>query len=75
MVASILQTFLALRELAVPYDQKFSHWVKEYMSQLARVPRFDTVLLFMSKEERQVVKAVWDWLGVDDDGAREWGLG
>ncbi|EMD39752.1 hypothetical protein CERSUDRAFT_112038 [Gelatoporia subvermispora B] len=52
--------------------------VRAYLVWLARVPRFGTVVLFMSKEERGLVQDVWSAVGVGaartpeaDEGEKE----
>ena len=40
--------------------------MKEYAISLTRVPRFGTVVLFMSRDERALVQGVWNVLGADD---------
>ena len=74
---SILETFKAVLGNAPEIETKES--VKTYLLNMARVPRFTTVVLFMSKAEKQLVKEVWDGVSVGDDqverGARKvWGV-
>ena len=37
--------------------------IKAYLLNLAKVPRFTTVVLFMSKQERKLVDEVWALVG------------
>lgn len=41
--------------------------VREYMENFAKVPRFGTVVLFLSRKEKDLVKQVWGRLGVGKD--------
>jgi hypothetical protein len=41
--------------------------VREYLENFARVPRFGTVVLFLSRKEKDIAKEVWGRLGVGKD--------
>ena len=77
LLVSMLETFKYILENNSGRDVKES--VKTYLLNMARVPRFTTIVLFMSKDEKQLVKEVWDGVAVGDDqverGARKvWGV-
>jgi hypothetical protein len=46
-------------------DPEVKQRVLAYMDSFAKVPRFGTVVLFLSKAEKEVAKRVWDLLGID----------
>lgn len=60
-------------------DSSAKDRVKAYLLNLARVPRFSTIMMFMSKNEKTLVKEVWGGVSRTDDqieaGARKvWGV-
>lgn len=59
MLVSILEVFLAVLH-ANTRDK-----IQEYMDNLARIPRFGTLVLFLSKQEKEVARDVWRGLGVE----------
>ena len=59
MLASILDVFLAVLN-ANTRDK-----IKEYMANLARIPRFGTLVLFLSKQEKEVARDIWRGLNVE----------
>jgi RNA polymerase II-associated protein 3 len=79
-LVSLLETFnFVLHEPEFEYEPDVKETVKRYLISLARVPRFSTITLFMSKDEKQLVKQVWDALDRVDDqvegGVRKvWGV-
>jgi len=38
--------------------------IREYMENMAQVPRFSTLILFLTSKEKTVAKEVWRKLGV-----------
>lgn len=42
--------------------------VREYMQKFARVPRFSTVLMFLTSSERNVAKKAYEFAGGNIDG-------
>ncbi|OBZ71398.1 RNA polymerase II-associated protein 3 [Grifola frondosa] len=72
LLASFLQVFRAVL-VAHPQDTERRAKVHTYMLHLARVPRFATVLLLLSRTERADVEAVWSTLGpgAQDEGEME----
>lgn len=70
MLVSILEVFLELLrprdEVKADDDTRAS--VKEYLRNLARVPRFPTVLLFLTSAERAVAKNVCEVVGDHIEG-------
>lgn len=59
MLVSILEVFLAVLN-ANTRDK-----IQEYMDNLARIPRFGTLMLFLNKQEKEVARDVWRGLGVE----------
>ncbi|KAK7689748.1 hypothetical protein QCA50_006387 [Cerrena zonata] len=73
---SILQTFQAVLQNSNSIEDVKT--VKEYMTNLPRVPRWSTIILFLGTDERTMIRDIWDRLPKDesDTRAREaWGLG
>jgi len=70
-LVSILQMFLSVAGSA---SEEELMEIREYMIALSRAQRFSTVMLLLNKEEKQLVKKVWDSLGnVKDNG--HWSVG
>ncbi|KAF8574207.1 hypothetical protein K439DRAFT_866809 [Ramaria rubella] len=69
-LVSILKFFEAVASPAT------SHILSLYMSALTLIPRFKTILLFLSPKEKDIARAVWDAILPDGDheGRRAWGL-
>lgn len=64
--ASILAAILHSLRVALtdtPEDSERIRVVRAYMVNMPRVPRFGTVSLMMSSEEREDAQAIWDLLG------------
>lgn len=59
MLASILDVFLAV------LNANTREKIQEYMDNLARIPRFGTLVLFLSKQEKEVARDVWRGLSVE----------
>jgi RNA polymerase II-associated protein 3 len=48
--------------------------IREYLDSFARVSRFETVFLFLSRTEKAIARDVWESLGVSKDNlGRQWG--
>ncbi|EKM61554.1 uncharacterized protein PHACADRAFT_204723 [Phanerochaete carnosa HHB-10118-sp] len=78
LLVSVLGTF---KFILAEHDDNSSarDSVKAYLLSFARVPRFSTIMMFMSKYERTLVKEVWDGITRTDDqvevGVRKvWGV-
>ncbi|KAI0699139.1 hypothetical protein BC835DRAFT_1461661 [Cytidiella melzeri] len=76
-LVSMLKTFQhVLQSPSASLDTKMC--IQEYLVNLARVSRFGTLMLFMSADERRLVKDVWDALRNDEASdvqeRRAWGL-
>lgn len=72
LLASILKTFLSvLGRKSEGRDVVTA--VRAYMESFEKVPRFGTVVLFLSQEERVSAKEVWKQLGVARPGG-VWGV-
>lgn len=75
VLASLLQTLAAVIERLstsnVSTSNEVRRWVQAYMTNLAKVPRFGTLVLFMSAGEketaRKVIKAISE-AGMPADG-------
>ncbi|CAL1713409.1 unnamed protein product [Somion occarium] len=76
-LVSILQTFNAvIKHSSTPEDATL---IKEYMTNLARVPRWSTIVLFLGADEKKLIAGIWNHLspisGDEDANARKaWGL-
>ena len=57
---SMLGTFHGLL-LEYPDATELHAAVHDYMIHLPQVPRFGTIVLLMSSEERRLVQSVWDY--------------
>ncbi|PCH40316.1 TPR-like protein [Wolfiporia cocos MD-104 SS10] len=78
LLGSMLHTFRDVLTAGGADGDAVRAQVCAYLTSLARVPRFGTVLLFMSAEERKLAREVWHLVGVS--GAQSeverqaWGL-
>ena len=61
MLVSIMETFLA----AATDDVRTKTLVQEYMENFARIPRFNTLVLLLSKSEKALAKSVWMAVDID----------
>lgn len=71
MLVSILEVFLELfrpRDEVKGYDDDMRSSVKEYLQNFSRVPRFPTVLMFLTSAERDVAKKVCEVVGGHNEG-------
>ena len=64
MLVSIMETFLATLE-GTKGDSRAKTIIQEYMENFARIPRFNTLLLFLSKSEKSLARSVWMALDID----------
>ena len=64
MLVSIMQCFMAILD-AKEGDSRIKTIVREYMENFARVPRFNTLILLLSKNEKALAQSVWTAVGVD----------
>jgi hypothetical protein len=55
-----------------PNDPVYATQIRNYMVVLPKVKRFNTILLLMSKEEKQLVKVIWVALGGQSGGGSTW---
>lgn len=70
LLDSMLEVFLVvLSSLPTAEDE---NKVREYMDNLAKVPRFPTLVLFLSSKEKAVAKEVWRKLGVQGKAPGVW---
>ena len=66
MLVSIMETFLATLEVTKDDPRaKTKTIIQEYMENFARIPRFNTLVLFLSKNEKSLAKSVWMAVDVD----------
>ena len=63
MLVSIMETFLEVTKDDDSRAKKTT--IQEYMENFARIPRFNTLLLFLSKSEKKLAKSVWMAVDVD----------
>lgn len=63
MLVSIMETFLEVTKDDDSRAKKAT--IQEYMENFARIPRFNTLLLFLSKSEKKLAKSVWMAVDVD----------
>jgi hypothetical protein len=63
--ADILTSMLQAFQDALTRDPHQKAVVLEYLVQLGRTARFDTVTLFLSEGEKKVARAVWQGVGED----------
>jgi RNA polymerase II-associated protein 3 len=71
MLVSVLECF---REVARTGDHERKATVREYMDNFVRIPRFETVLLFLSREDKKIARDIWVALGAEQsDLTKEWG--
>lgn len=64
MLVSIMETFLAKLD-GTKGDSGAKRVVQEYMENFARIPRFNTLVLLLSKSERALAKSVWMAVDID----------
>lgn len=67
LLISILDVFYTLLSAHLA-DAELKQRVLEYMQNFARIPRFGTLVLFLSKPEKEVARGVWGLLGVEPAG-------
>ena len=76
-LVSILQTIQHVLQ-HTPTSQDTKTLIQDYLINLARVSRFNTVVLFMSADERRLAREVWAVLGdgvaADSPERKAWGL-
>ncbi|GJE89529.1 RNA polymerase II-associated protein [Phanerochaete sordida] len=63
-LVAMLETF---RFVLADGDDAGKDRVKAYLLNFARVPRFSTIVMFMNRDEKALVKEVWDGVGRADD--------
>lgn len=77
MLAAILSLFHNLLSAEEKEEQKGREekitLIRSYMFSLAHVPRFRTVVMFLSRQEKEVAKGVWEGVGVRNGGGW-WGV-
>lgn len=67
MLVSILETFLAILDLTKG-DSGVKAIVQEYMENFARIPRFNTLVLLLSRSEKALAKSVWIAVDIQPKG-------
>ena len=68
MLVSILELFQDMVRAGLERKS-----IREYLDNFARVPRFETVILFLSLEEKRVAREVWEKLDVSkEELERRW---
>jgi hypothetical protein len=79
MLATLLSTLksaldAAAASAAASGAEEVRRWVSAYTGSLPRVPRFTTVVLFMSGAERNVAKQLLEGLGEDAARVQGWDM-
>ncbi|KAF8817206.1 hypothetical protein BYT27DRAFT_7153875 [Phlegmacium glaucopus] len=64
MLVSIIENFLSILDVK-DGDAQVKTVIREYMENFARIPRFNTLVLFLSKSEKVLAKNVLTAVGVD----------
>jgi len=59
-----METFLAILDVK-KVDPRIKTTIREYMENFARIPRFNTLVLLLSKSEKALATNVWIAVGVD----------
>ncbi|KAF9453106.1 hypothetical protein P691DRAFT_755755 [Macrolepiota fuliginosa MF-IS2] len=70
LLVSILEVFLVILSSLPTVDDVTK--IGEYMEYLARVPRFPTLIMFLSSREKTVAKEVWRKLGLQGSAPGTW---
>ncbi|KXN83111.1 Translocon at the outer membrane of chloroplasts 64, partial [Leucoagaricus sp. SymC.cos] len=70
LLVSLLEVFLLVLSSLPTADNL--NMIKEYMDNLAQVPRFTTLVLFLSGSEKAIAKEVWRKLGVQGIAPGAW---
>jgi len=73
LLGSILDTFLTILKQTTDPENGDRVRMRQYMAMFSKVPRFSTVVLFMSAEEKKLAKEVWEKVGVRN-GCAAWGI-
>jgi hypothetical protein len=72
MLVSILELFREMVRIDTGAERKSV--IGEYLDHFTHVPRLETVVLFLSRKEKDVARDVWESLGVSKgDLGRQWG--
>jgi hypothetical protein len=72
-LCSILDTFLTVLNQTTDPENDDRVRMRQFMAMFSKVPRFGTVVLFMSVEEKKLAKEVWEKVGVQN-GCAAWGV-
>ena len=59
-----METFLATLEVTKG-DPRVKTIIQDYMENFARIPRFNTLVLFLSKSEKSLAESVWKAVDID----------
>lgn len=70
LLVSILEVFLVVLSSQPMADD--TNRIREYMDGLAKVPRFSTLVMFLSGKEKAIAKEVWRKLGVQGKPSGVW---
>lgn len=62
--ANLLGSIMETLSTCLDHDPDILSEVKEYILGLQKVPRFGTVVLLMTKHEREIVNAIWNKLHI-----------
>lgn len=70
LLVSILEVFLVV--LSCRPTTEDTSKIGEYMDNLGKVPRFPTLVMFLSAQEKVLAKEVWRKLGVQGNAPGHW---
>jgi hypothetical protein len=76
MLASIVRLLSSVLDATVdkPEAVQVRPWVEAYMINLPRVPRFSTMLLLLSKDEKSLAKKILASLQAAEDRVDGWAI-
>ena len=72
MLAAILSLFNSVLSASEEQQEKITV-IRSFMFSLTHVPRFRTVVMFLSRQEKELAKNVWEGVGVRNGGGW-WGV-
>ena len=72
MLAAILSLFNSVISSEREQEEKIT-FIRAFMFSLTQVPRFRTVVMFLSRQEKELAKGVWEGVGVRNGGGW-WGV-
>jgi len=70
LLNSILEVFLVVLSSLPTKEDEVK--IREYMENMAQIPRFSTLILFLTSKEKAIAKEVWRKLGVSGKVSSAW---